>query len=212
VPDRGHRLVERSRDHHRWVGVASLLAVSALAGCSTADTSTFSGERLDPPFQVSGAELVRGDDGSSYSLTESTEEPLTLVFFGYTHCPDICQQVMSTMASSMTRLPEEDRADVEVVFVTTDPARDDRQAVTRYATAYDDDFVGVTGDLPTIVEVAESVAIGVDKGERLPSGGYDVTHGTQVMAVSEDDRVHAYWGQDVSSAQLASDISTLLSE
>lgn len=196
----------------RPVLAASLLALVALAGCSTADTSTFSGERLDPPFEVSGAELVRGDDGSAYSLTESTDKPLTLVFFGYTHCPDICQQVMSTMASSMTRLTEEDRADLDVVFVTTDPARDDEQAVTRYATAYDDDFIGLTGELPTIVEVAKSVAIGVEKGEKLPSGGYDVTHGTQVMAVSGDDRVHAYWGQDVSSAQLAGDISTLLDE
>lgn len=190
----------------------SLLAVTALAGCSTADTSTFAGERLDPPFDVSGAELVRGDDGSSYSLTESTDEPLTLVFFGYTHCPDICQQVMSTMASAMTRLGEEDRSSVDVVFVTTDPARDDEEAVTRYATAYDDDFVGLTGDLPTIVDVARSVAIGVDKGKRLPSGGYDVTHGTQVIGVSGDDKAHAYWSQDVSSAQLAADIHTLLSE
>jgi protein SCO1/2 len=191
---------------------AAVLAVTALAGCSTADTSTFTGERLDPPFEVSGADLVRGDDGSSYSLTGSTDKPLTLVFFGYTHCPDICQQVMSTMASAMTRLSQEDRAEVDVVFVTTDPARDDEQAVTSYATAYDDDFVGLTGDLPTIIDVAASVAIGVEKGDKLPSGGYDVTHGTQVMGVGADDTAHAYWGQDVSSAQLAADIHTLLSE
>lgn len=192
--------------------LVAAVAVVALAGCSTADTSQFAGERLDPPFEVAGDELVRGDDGSAYSLTESTEAPLTLVFFGYTHCPDICGQVMSTMASSMTRLSEEERSAVDVVFVTTDPARDDEATVTSYATGFDDSFVGVTGDLPTIVDVARSMAIGVEKGRRLPSGGYDVTHGTQVMAIGEDDRAVVYWGQDVSSAQLATDISTLLSE
>lgn len=190
----------------------TLAAALVLSGCSTADTSQFAGERLDPPFDVAGDPLVRGADGTSYSLTGSTESPLTLVFFGYTHCPDICGQVMSTLASSMTRLSGEERAEVDVVFVTTDPARDDEEAVAAYATAFDDSFVGLTGDLPTIVEVARSMAIGVDKGKRLPSGGYDVTHGTQVMAIDEDDTASAYWGQDISSAQLASDISTLLSE
>jgi protein SCO1 len=96
--------------------------------------------------------------------------------------------------------------------VTTDPARDDEAAVADYATAYDDDFTGVTGDLDTIIDVGRSMAIGVEKGERLPSGGYDITHGTQVMAVGEDDQAHVYWSEDVSSAQLADDISTLLSE
>lgn len=195
--------------------LATLLAVVALAlaGCGGDDEASagFTGTRLDPPFEVDGAELV-GGDGSAYSLTESTDAPLTLVFFGYVNCPDICGQVMSTMASAMTRLDEADRDDVEVVFVTTDPARDDEQAVTDYATAYDDSFTGVTGDLDTIVEVGRSMAIGVDQGERLPSGGYDVTHGTQVMAVGDDDLAHVYWSEDVSSSQLAADVQTLLHE
>ncbi|QIK77424.1 SCO family protein [Nocardioides piscis] len=169
------------------------------------------GTLLEPPFEVNGAALVDGSQ-SPYSLVEDTDDPLTLVFFGYTHCPDICGTVMSTMASAMTRLSEEDRSDVGVVFVTTDPQRDTPAVSADYATNFDPGFVGVSGDLDTISEVARPLGIAVEQGDKLPSGGYDVTHGTQIIAVDADDQGIAYWSEAVSSAQLAADIEHLLSE
>ena len=75
-----------------------------------------------------------------------------------------------------------------MVFVTTDPARDDEAVTQDYVSAFDPSIIGLTGDLDDIVEVGESLAVGVDKGDKLPSGGYDVTHGTRVSPSTRPTR------------------------
>ena len=196
--------------------VGAVVAVALLAGCggSTGVAGAgheMTGTELDPPFEVNGAALL-DESSSPYSLVDDTDKDLTLVFFGYTHCPDICGIVMSTLASAMTRLSEDERDDVDVVFVTTDPARDTPEVAADYATNFDPGFIGLSGDLARIIEVAKPLGIAVEKGDRLPSGGYEVTHGTQVIAIDADDEGVAFWRQDVSSAQLAADVQHLLSE
>jgi protein SCO1/2 len=193
----------------------TLLAVSLLglvAACGgTGEAAELSGTELDPPFEVASTPLV-DTGGASYSLTEDTDKDLTLVFFGYTNCPDICGQVMATLAGTLTRLDDEQKERLDVVFVTTDPARDTGEVVQEYVDAFDPSIIGLTGDLDDIVEVGRSLAIGVDKGKKLPSGGYDVTHGTQVMAIDAADETPVFWDYDVSQAQLAHDVTMLLDE
>ena len=193
--------------------VVALTAAALLAGCGGAAGSSgdFGGNVLDPPFEVDGTAL-EDTSGASYSLVEDTDRPLTLVFFGYTHCPDTCGIVMSTLASAMTRLDQDDRDRVDVVFVTTDPARDTPDVLAGYVAHFDPSFTGLTGDLADIAEVAEPLGVGLERGTRLPSGEYDVTHGTQILGIDGDDRAPVYWSQDVSAAQLAADVHQLLGE
>ena len=196
---------------------ASALASVALAGLLTAcggggDASTqMTGTVLDPPFEVSATPLV-DTEGSAYSLATDTDKDLTLVFFGYTNCPDICGQVMATLAGTLSRLDEEQKDRLDVVFVTTDPARDTEAVVADYVEAFDPSIIGLTGDLADIVTVGRSLAVAVDKGEKLASGGYDVTHGTRVLAIDADDETPMMWDHDVSQAQLAHDVTILLDE
>jgi protein SCO1/2 len=196
-----------------------------LAGCGGSGSGggasmELTGTPLDPPFEVSSTPLV-DTDGAAYSLTEDTDKDLTLVFFGYTHCPDICGQVMATLAGTLARLDEEQKERLDVVFVTTDPARDDRATVQDYVDAFDPSIVGVTGDLGDIVSVAASmkVAIGYFDADGteilpadLPASGYEVDHGTQVFGIGPDDGVDTYWGSDVSQAQLTRDVTMLLDQ
>ena len=193
----------------RLLVVAILWALASCGG--TAAPAEFTGTPLDPPFEVSSTPLV-DTDGKAYSLTEDTDKDLTLVFFGYTHCPDICGQVMATLAGTLSRLDDDQRDRVDVVFVTTDPGRDDEAVVADYVDAFDPSITGVTGELDDIVEVALSMAVAVEAGEKLPSGGYEVTHGTRIMAVNEADETPMMWSQDVSQAQLTRDITQLLDE
>jgi protein SCO1 len=189
--------------------VALLLpAVLVLAGCG-GDDEQLTGAVLTEPYVVPDTSLT-DTDGSSYSLASSTDRRLTLVFFGYTHCPDICGVVMSSLASAMTRLDEADRDDVDVVFVTTDPGRDTEQVLRSYLDHYDPAFVGLTGPLQDIVGVGKALAIPVEHGAKLASGGYDVTHGTAVLGIDGNDQVPIVWTQGTSAAQFASDIHQLL--
>jgi protein SCO1/2 len=70
----------------------------------------------------------------------------------------------------------------------------------------------LTGDLGTIIDVGKPLAVAVEHGERLPSGGYEVTHSTHVTAINDHDRVPIVWTQGTSAAQFADDIHRLLEE
>ena len=190
---------------------ATLLPMAVLLAACGGKAEALSGAVLDQPYVVPATSLT-DTDGAAYSLTSSTDKRLTLVFFGYTNCPDICTVVMSTLASAMTRLDDADRKDVDVVFVTTDPARDDEQVLRRYLDHLDPSFIGLTGSLDDVVSVGNDLHIAVEQGEKLPSGGYDITHGTSVLGIDGKDQVPIVWTQDTSATQYASDIHQLLDD
>jgi protein SCO1/2 len=202
--------------------LAALLAFVALAvaGCGgaaddglpvsavqSADNHGYQGTYLDSPYVVPDIALP-DTDGTPFSLATSTA-PLKLVFFGYTNCPDICQVVMSTIASAVTRLDADQRADVQVVFVTTDPARDTGPVLRSYLDHLDPDFVGLTGDLATIIDLAKPLKVFIAKGQKLPSGGYEVDHSTHVFGVT-GDQARIAWAEGTSPATMAADIIRML--
>jgi protein SCO1/2 len=192
--------------------LATVLGSGLLAGCGGApEEGDLSGAVLTDPYAVPDTALT-DTGGQQFSLAADTDSRLTLVFFGYTNCPDICQTVMANVTAGLARLDDADRGAVDVVFVTTDPARDDEQTLRSYLDRFDPGFVGLTGDLDTITEVGNDLGVAVEKGERLPSGGYEVTHSTQVIGVDGNDRAPIVWTEGTSAAEFASDIHLLLGD
>lgn len=193
--------------------VGFLLVAALLSACGAGATSgEFHGIRLDDPYPVPDVALT-DTDGATYSLQNDRDAPLTIVFFGYTHCPDYCPLVMGSLAAAMNHLSEEDRERVDVTFVTTDPARDDEEALRDYLDGYDPDFTGLTGDLEDVVALGEPLHIYVADGTELPSGGRDLGgHTTATLAIDESDHAVAMWKQDTSALEYAEDIHTLLAE
>ena len=210
---------------------ATALALCVLAGCASpssdpgdagdtgapvadvkvSDSDGLHAVVLPEPYDAPRAALT-ATDGSSYSLAEDADDPLTLVFFGYTSCPDICQVVMADIASALTRLDEAERAQVGMQFVTTDPARDDEATLRAYLDRFDPEFGGLTGPLPRIVETGKALGVTIAKGERLPSGGYEVLHDTPVIGVLPDGTAPLVWTPPVSAEQIAEDIRTVLAD
>jgi protein SCO1/2 len=189
-----------------------VLLLLALTACGGEESAKFSGSTLENPYQVPDIELT-DTDGAPYSLAADTDKRLTLVFFGYAHCPDICQQVMGALAGAMNRLDATDREQVDVVFVTTDPTRDTPKALHHYLERYDPAFIGLTGDIDTIIEVGKPLAVYVNDGTLLPTGGYDLGgHSTQVTAVDSADEAPVYWDQETTQAEYAADIHALLAK
>lgn len=181
-----------------------------VSGVQRGDADTgYHGAYLDDPYPASDTAL-QDTDGEQVRLDQQ-EEPLRLVFFGYTNCPDICQVVMSTMASAVTRLSAEQQEQVEGVFVTTDPARDTKGVIREYVDRYNPDFTGLTGSLSQVVEVAEKFHIFVKEGKKLPSGGYEVEHGTYVIGVTPEGGT-IVWNDRTSPNDMAEDIQRLLED
>lgn len=183
--------------------LAAALAVPLLlTGCGGDDERPFSGHALDNPYTVPTTDLVE-TDGQPFSLATDTDKRLTMVFFGYVDCPDICPGVLQNLASAMTRLDAADRKQVDVVVVTSDPTHDTPARLRAYLDRFDDSFIGLTGTFDTIRAVGLDLAVGID--EKDPGG-----HTTQVMGIDVDDEVPVYWDADTSPAQYADDIHTLL--
>lgn len=199
----------------RTAGAAALCGLlgvlAACGGQGAAATGELTATVLDPPFEVSATPL-EDTAGQPFSLAGDTDKDLTLVFFGYTNCPDICGQVMATLTGTLARLDDAERERLDVVFVTTDAPRDTPEVVERYVDRFDPSIIGLTGRMDDIIEVGQSLAVGIDRGEKLPGGGYDVTHGTRVYGIDRADEAPVMWDQDVSQAQLTRDVLTLLDE
>ena len=175
------------------------------------DDDGLTGVVLPTPYELRDATLT-DTTGAGFPLRDRLQAPVTLLFFGYTNCDDICSTVMSNIASAKARLTDDEAADVDTWFVTTDPARDDPATLRGYLDRFDPRFEGFTGSLSRIVSTAEQVHVPVVQGPRLPSGGYDITHGTPILGVRPDGSVPILWTEGTSAAKLADDITTILAD
>ena len=201
-------MVGRAR---RALAVALLPAALLLTACGGDDDAPLTGAVLDQPYVVPATPLT-DTDGASYSLADDTDKRLTLVFFGYTHCPDVCQVVLSTLASAMTRLDEADHEQVDVVFVTTDPERDTEKVLRNYLDRFDPTFIGLTGPLDSIIDVGEQMAVSVEQG--APAAQRRVRHHARHVRAGHRRRRRGAdpLDQGTSATQFASDVHQLLED
>lgn len=139
---------------------------------------------LDTPFKKPDL-VLKDTHGKPYDLRERTKGKPTLIYFGYTHCPDICPLTMSNLAIARKSLTKAEQAQLQVVFVTTDPDRDTPAELGKWLpSAGDPSFVGLTGDFPTIQAGARQLGIDVEPPEKHKDGTITSTHGAQVIAFS----------------------------
>ena len=179
---------------------------AAVTGVTTSDDDGYHGVLLDQDYVVPHVALT-DTEGKPFDLARQPRR--TLVFFGYTKCPDICQVVMSTIASAMARLSASQRAQLQVVFVTTDPARDTRRVLRTYLDHYDPRFIGVTGPLSRIDALGKPMGVYIKKGQKLPSGGYEVDHTANVISVS-GGKGDLVWTASTSQSDMAADLEKIL--
>ena len=156
-----------------------------------------------------GAELIPPRPKPEFVLT-GTDGYLTLLFFGYTHCPDVCPVHMANIAAVLKRLPVDVGRAVRVVFVTTDPARDTQARLRQWLDAFDPSFIGLTGT-PTQLEQVQTAA-GVLPAEPDTTAGpdYTVGHAAQVIAYTPDNLERVMYPFGTRQADWAHDIPLLV--
>lgn len=186
-----------------------LLLVTGCGGAATSGHAAYVGTSITPPYPASPVALA-STDGSPFSLRSSLKGKVGVVFFGYSHCPDTCQIVMGTIASAYARLSKADQRRVQIVFVTTDPGRDTVPVLKTYLARFNPDFVGLTDPLRRIERVAKPFHVDIERGQRLPSGGYEVTHSTYVFGLDGARGASLLWQAGVSPRGLADDITRML--
>jgi protein SCO1/2 len=165
---------------------------------------------LDQPFEK--PDLVLTDTrGKSYDLRKETAGKPTLIYFGYTHCPDICPLTMNNIAVAKKSLPKSEQDDLRVVFVTTDPSRDTPSELGKWLKGIDTQFVGLTGDFATIQAGARTLGISIEPTHKDKSGKVVSQHGTQVVAFSpKTDAGYVLYGEDATVDDYTKDLPKLV--
>jgi len=142
------------------------------------------------------------------------EDRLTLLFFGYTNCPDICPVQMAVLAAALDRLPYGDREEIHVAFVTTDPGRDSPEVLRDWLDRFDRKFIGLTGHVEEVNYIQGQLGLppAVTEPPRPETNGehYIVGHATPVLAIMGDRKVHALYPSGIRQADWQHDLPRLL--
>jgi protein SCO1 len=163
----------------------------------------WNGVLLDDPRPRPDFTLV-DTSGRPFDFATETAGQLTLLFFGYANCPDICPITLTTLDGALTTV---DGVDAKVVFVTTDPARDTPPLLRAYLDRFDIRFVGLTGTPGQVAAAqrAAGVTEAIDEGPNN-RGGYDIGHSSQVILYTPDDQAHLIYGFGVRQDQWVADL------
>ena len=162
---------------------------------------------------VTGAEFGRalalnGHDGKPHTLEEFRGKAVVL-FFGFTHCPDICPTTLADMAGVLKRLGAGAER-VQVLFVTVDPERDTREVLAQYVPAFDARFLGLYGDTASTQRVAKEFRIYYAKNPGSAPGAYSIDHSAQSFVFDPQGRLRLIVRPDRITQDLPEDLRVLL--
>ena len=190
----------------RWLLVAAALC-AGLAGFWLA-------RQLDrgSPQLASGTWLPQSKPVIDFELTDTSGQAFTrrdltgaptLVFFGFTHCPDVCPTTLVKLAQVHRRAAI---AGLRVLFISVDPQRDTPPLLGQYVRAFDPQFRGLTGDPRTIARVAANFGVAVNRVE-LPGGDYTMDHSAVVFLLDDSAHIVAIFTPPFDVAALSTDLA-----
>ncbi|CAB3753535.1 hypothetical protein LMG29542_02050 [Paraburkholderia humisilvae] len=152
---------------------------------------------------------LTGDDGKP--ITAGTfKGDTTLVYFGYTHCPDVCPETMARLMQVLGKLGP-DAQQVRILFVSVDPARDTPQALHDYVGAFDAQHArGLTGSDGQIEALAQRYRVAYQMEKRDPNGNYDVTHSSAVYIFDAQGHARLLATDQDTPDQIAQDLRRII--
>jgi protein SCO1 len=188
-----------------------LLALTCIFAACDARTGTSA-----TPFN--GIDITGADYGKDFALTDHNGKPRTLadfkgkavlMFFGFTHCPDVCPATLSDLAQVMKQLgPDAQR--LQVIFVTVDPERDTAQLLAQYVPSFHPSFLGLYGDAAATKKTAQVFRVFYEKGRSDKPGNYSVDHTAGTYAFDPQGRLRLFLSQGLSADKITQDVKRLL--
>lgn len=189
-----------------WVGGA-VLGGAALGGCK------------DPAPSFKSTDITGADYGKHLKLTNtSTGEPvsledfrgkLVLVFFGFTHCPDVCPGTL-IKAAQVKKVLGADGSRLQVLFVTVDPERDTPEVLSRYVPAFDPSFIGLRGDSAETSKAAREFKVFYQKVPNREGTSYNVDHTAASYVLDAEGRLRLFVRHTQPVEEIVADLRQLL--
>jgi protein SCO1/2 len=188
-------------------------AVAALVAACGGSGGSLNAAQLASPLSFPAGSFT-DTANQQYDPASASTGLLTLVYFGYTNCPDVCPTTMADLGTALRSLPSDVSKNVQVVFVTSDPARDTPAVMSKWLANFDTGlprpFIGLTNTIPVIDAYADKLGVPLEAPEKEKDGTISVTHGAQVIAFSPKTHTADYvWLTGTTVKQYASDIRQL---
>lgn len=201
--------------------VVALIAAGGLLLGGLASYLSLSGGPQDPRSQLAEATVLFGQerplpafaltahDGSVFDLNSLTHR-WTLLFFGYTYCPDVCPITLGALNSMLAQLPDaKHRERLQVVFVSVDPKRDTLERLSQYVPFFNPDFLGVRGDDAQLQKLTQALGAVYLRGEPKADGSYTVDHSNRLLLIGPDARFTAVLSDRTAPPVMAADLTTI---
>ena len=218
-----------TRTRHVRRALACLLGAAALAACAAPAAqdpgyatvhsvgngapSAYHGTAIDQPYQLpkatwtdtSGAKVVWPADG--------LPDPVTVVFFAYTSCPDVCSTQLADITQAIRASDPQLQRKIGLVFVTVDPKRDDAATIRSFLDGFDktldQKYVGLrSDDTAMLVKAAESLGVALT-GSTDTATGYEVGHGAQLIGFGPDGTAPVIWLPGTPVGDIRADLLSL---
>jgi protein SCO1/2 len=198
-----------------WISVGAIALVAALAGVYVARMVS----QPAVPSLESGTSLPQPRPLPEFSLVDTRGAPASpatlrgqpaLVFFGFTHCPDVCPTTLAMLASVQKQVALQDGklAGLKVALISVDPERDTPEQLGRYIAAFGGNLIGLTGSAPEIVKATRGFGVAAARVE-LAGGGYTMDHSAAVFTLDSQARIVAVFTPPLSAAALTRDVARL---
>jgi len=159
--------------------VAIIAAVAALAAGGVYLAAK---PARNPASLIGGPFTLETAGGKTVTDADLKGHPF-LVYFGYTHCPDVCPTTLADVAEALKKIPD---APIKVLFVTVDPERDSPAAMADYVSSFDNRFVGLSGTPEQIAAVEKAYRVYARKGATQSDGGYSMDHSSVVYLMDKN--------------------------
>jgi len=186
---------------------ALLLAALPLPALAAAPSAARLKAGVFEPAQPAPEIALKGSDGSELKLARFKGKFVLLVF-GFTNCPEVCPTTLATLTQARKELGA-DASDVQVVFLTVDPERDDLARLRTYLAAFDSSFVGGTDTPERLAAVQKRYGVVATKVP-MPGGGYAVNHTSSVYLIDRAGRLRAMMPYGHEAKDFVHDLKLLL--
>jgi protein SCO1/2 len=190
---------------------SSFLILVSLAPAQQGKSDAYRGGIVTPPLPKPRFVLT-DTSGARFDFWNRTQGSVTLLFFGYTNCPDQCPMHMANIGAALKKLPPGIADQVKLVFVTTDPARDTPTELRQWLDSFDKHFVGLTGTEAALEAAQKAAGVPTAQKTAAPGGNYAVAHANFVVAYTRDNLAHVIYPGGVGKDDWTHDLPLLIRE
>lgn len=190
---------------------ALLIGLVAIGAVLSTRSAQFRGTTYAEPYPIAGDFELARFDGTRFKLSELRGRAV-LLFFGYTSCPDVCPTTLAELNRALEELGSNEADEIQVIFITVDPERDDATRVQEYVNHFNRGFMGLSGTEPELAKVWNQYGIFREIVDGNSAAGYLVNHTARVTLIDKEGNLRVSFAFETPVEDIVHDLKLVIQE